>query len=97
MCNYLEWELTAANPMLSLFETDVKEDFREQKSSYPTYPTSFVSKCAARAEASTSNSPFQERHLHPALYQVLLKMVLPVPNQEHQPKVHGVQGELVEG
>jgi hypothetical protein len=63
MCNYLEWELsvTAANPMLSLFETAVKKDFREQKSSYPMYPTSFVSKCAARAEASISNSPFQEQ------------------------------------
>ena len=61
ICNYLEWELTAANPMLSLFETAVKKDFREQKSSYPTYPTSFVSKRAARAEASTSNSPFQEQ------------------------------------
>lgn len=56
MCNYLEWELTAANPMLSSFETAVK-DFREQKPSYPTYPTSFVSKRAAR-EAST---PFQEQ------------------------------------
>ena len=61
MCNYLEWELTAANPMLATFETAVKRDFREQKPSYPTYPTSFVSKRAARAEASTSNSPFQEQ------------------------------------
>lgn len=61
MCNYLEWELTAANPMLSAFETAVKKDFREQKPSYPTYPTSFVSKRAARAEASASNSPFQEQ------------------------------------
>ena len=55
MCNYLEWELTAANPMLSSFETAVKRDFREQKPTYPIYPTSFVSKRAARAEASTSN------------------------------------------
>jgi hypothetical protein len=61
MCNYLEWELTAANPMLSSFETAVKRDFREQKPAYPTYPTSFVSKRAARAEASTSNTPFQEQ------------------------------------
>ena len=61
MCNYLEWELTAANPMLSTFETAVRRDFREQKPVYPTYPTSFVSKRAARAEASTSNSPFQEQ------------------------------------
>jgi hypothetical protein len=61
MCNYLEWELTVANPMLSTFETDVKKDFHEQKSPYPTYPTSFVSKCAARAETSTSNTPFQEQ------------------------------------
>ena len=61
MCNYLEWELTAANPMLSTFEAAVKKDFREQKPSYPTYPTSFVSKRAARAEASTSNSPYPEQ------------------------------------
>jgi len=51
ICNYLE--LTAANPMLSTFETAVKKDFREQKPVYPSYPTSFVSKRAARAEAST--------------------------------------------
>ena len=39
MCNYLEWELTAANPMLSSFETAVKRDFRKQKPTYPAYPT----------------------------------------------------------
>lgn len=60
MCNYLEWELTAANPMLSSFEAAVRKDFREQKPTYPTYPTSFVSKRAARAETSTSTSPYQE-------------------------------------
>jgi hypothetical protein len=34
---------------------------REQKPTYPSYPTSFVSKCttSSRAETSTSNSPFQ--------------------------------------
>jgi hypothetical protein len=61
MCNYLEWELTTANPMLFTFETVVKRDFREQKPMYPSYPTSFVSKRAAGAETSTSNSPFQEQ------------------------------------
>ena len=61
MCNWLEWELTAVNPMLSTFETAIKRDFREQKPSYPTYPTSFVSKHAARAEASMSNTPYQEQ------------------------------------
>ena len=30
MCNYLEWELTAANPMLSSFEMTVRKGFREQ-------------------------------------------------------------------
>lgn len=51
--NYLEWELTAANPMLSSFEMAVKRDFHTQKLTYLTYLTSFVSKRAARAEAST--------------------------------------------
>jgi hypothetical protein len=44
ICNYLECELTAANPMLSTFELAVKKDFGEEKQLYPTYPTSFVSK-----------------------------------------------------
>jgi hypothetical protein len=42
MCNYLEWELTAANPMLSSFEAAVKKYFCEQRQTYPTYPTSWM-------------------------------------------------------
>ncbi|KAF8911483.1 hypothetical protein CPB84DRAFT_1761932 [Gymnopilus junonius] len=60
MCTYLDWELTVDNPILSNFENAVKNDFREDKDrrSYPNYPTTFVSKRAAKAEASKSNTPF---------------------------------------
>ncbi|KAF8967972.1 hypothetical protein BDZ97DRAFT_1802236 [Flammula alnicola] len=61
MCNYLDWELTVDDPILSNFEIAVKNDFRETKPTYPNYPTTFVSKRAARAEASTTNTPFDEK------------------------------------
>ncbi|CAA7260527.1 unnamed protein product [Cyclocybe aegerita] len=61
MCNYLDWELTVDDPILSNFETAVKRDFRETRSTYPHYPVVFVSKRAARAAASTSNTPFDEK------------------------------------
>jgi hypothetical protein len=61
MCNYLDWELTVDDPILTNFEVAVKNDFRESKPSYPNYPTTFVSKRAARAEASESNTPFDEK------------------------------------
>jgi hypothetical protein len=63
MCTYLDWELTVDDPILSNFENAVKTDFREdkEKRSYPNYPTTFVSKRAARAEASTSNTPVDEK------------------------------------
>ncbi|KAF8962840.1 hypothetical protein BDZ97DRAFT_1074440 [Flammula alnicola] len=61
MCNYLDWELTVVDPILSNFEITVKNDFREMKPTYPNYPTTFVSKRAARAEASTTNTPFDEK------------------------------------
>ena len=53
MCNYLDWELTVDDPILTNFEQAVKADFRETRPTYPNYPTTFVSKRAARAEAST--------------------------------------------
>jgi hypothetical protein len=61
--------------MLSLFKTAVKKDFREQKSSYSTYPTSFVSKRAATVHSKNSHL------LHLARYRGSLKTALPVPNQ----------------
>jgi hypothetical protein len=61
MCNYLDWELTVDDPILTNFELAVKSDFRETRPTYPNYPTTFVSKRAARAEASTSNTPFDEK------------------------------------
>ncbi|KAF9485996.1 hypothetical protein BDN70DRAFT_870484 [Pholiota conissans] len=57
MCNYLDWELTVDDPILTNFELAVKNDFRETKSTYPNYPTTFVSKRAAKAEASSPNTP----------------------------------------
>ncbi|KJA15731.1 hypothetical protein HYPSUDRAFT_112001, partial [Hypholoma sublateritium FD-334 SS-4] len=44
MCNYLDWELTVNDPILSNFEHVVKEDFGETRSTYPNYPITFVSK-----------------------------------------------------
>jgi hypothetical protein len=60
MCNYLDWELTVDNPILSNFQIMVKEDFRSSQGPYPTYPLKFVSKRAAKAAASTSNTPVPE-------------------------------------
>jgi hypothetical protein len=57
MCNYLDWELTVDDPILSNFETAVRKDFRETRTTYPNYPTAFVSKRALRAIASQSNTP----------------------------------------
>ncbi|KIK67502.1 hypothetical protein GYMLUDRAFT_121907, partial [Collybiopsis luxurians FD-317 M1] len=57
MCNYLDWELTVDNPILSNFQHMVKEDFKSPQGLYPTYPLKLVSKRAARAAASTSNTP----------------------------------------
>ncbi|KAF9529701.1 hypothetical protein CPB83DRAFT_852012 [Crepidotus variabilis] len=57
MCNYLDWELTVDDPILSNFEAAVKKDFKETRSSYPNYPTAFVSKRALRALASSTNTP----------------------------------------
>ena len=63
ICNYLDWNLTISNPMLSNFETAVKRDFCEDKQSYPTYPDSSVEKAARVTVEATSNSAefFQEQ------------------------------------
>ncbi|KAF8970294.1 hypothetical protein BDZ97DRAFT_1638415, partial [Flammula alnicola] len=37
MCNYLDWELTVDDPILSEFEIAVKNDFVETKPTYPNY------------------------------------------------------------
>jgi hypothetical protein len=60
MCNYLDWELTVDNPILSNFQVMVKDDFRNSQGSYPTYPLKLVSKRAAKAAVSTSNTPVPE-------------------------------------
>jgi hypothetical protein len=61
MCNYLDWELTVDEPILSTFENMVRQDFKETKPSYPNYPTVLVSKRALRAAASQSNTPLDEK------------------------------------
>jgi hypothetical protein len=62
MCNYLDWELTVDDPILSNFQAMVKEDFRSSQGPYPTYPLKLVSKRAAKAAASTSNTPVPDPH-----------------------------------
>ncbi|KAJ7502950.1 hypothetical protein B0H11DRAFT_1987142 [Mycena galericulata] len=61
MCNYLDWELTVDNPILSNFETMIQRDFAPNaKGPYPTYSLHMVSKRAAKAAASTSATPIPE-------------------------------------
>ncbi|KAF6756512.1 hypothetical protein DFP72DRAFT_1066861 [Ephemerocybe angulata] len=47
-CNYLDWELTVDNPILSNFETAFRQDFAQDHRPYPNYPLTTVSKRAAR-------------------------------------------------
>lgn len=56
MCIHLDWELTVEDPILTNFTKAVKADFGEDKSDYPNYPTTFISKRAARSEAAESIS-----------------------------------------
>jgi hypothetical protein len=60
MCSYLDWELTVDNPILENFETMVRHDFAKTSGKYPTYSLQMVSKRAARAAASASNTPIPE-------------------------------------
>ncbi|KAJ7659706.1 hypothetical protein DFH06DRAFT_1402746 [Mycena polygramma] len=61
MCNYLDWELTVDNPILSNFEGMVNHDFAPNaKGPYPTYSLHMVSKRAAKAAASASATPIPE-------------------------------------
>ncbi|KAJ7928709.1 hypothetical protein B0H13DRAFT_1597303 [Mycena leptocephala] len=58
MCNYLDWELTVDNSILSNFEAMVQRDFpRDSKGPYPTYSLHMVSKRAAKAAVSSSAAP----------------------------------------
>ncbi|PPQ87435.1 hypothetical protein CVT25_008171 [Psilocybe cyanescens] len=91
MCTYLDWELTVDDPILSNFENAVRTDFRDSKIQYPNYPTTFVSKRAARAEASTANTPFDEKS----------STTSPVPgfaqNRQAGQKVPGAPGTPTKG
>ncbi|KAJ6456347.1 hypothetical protein C8R47DRAFT_1248872 [Mycena vitilis] len=61
MCNYLDWELTVDNPILSNFEGMVNHDFAPNaKGPYPTYSLHMVSKRVAKAAASASATPIPE-------------------------------------
>ncbi|KAL0072483.1 hypothetical protein AAF712_000246 [Marasmius tenuissimus] len=60
MCNYLDWELTVDNPILSNFEALVKQDFSSTQGSYPTYSLQMVSKRAIKAASSSTATPIPE-------------------------------------
>ena len=62
MCNYLDWELTVDNPILSNFERMVTRDFAVDSTTttLPTYALQQVLKRAAGAAASTSATPIPE-------------------------------------
>lgn len=60
MCNYLDWELTVDNPILSEFENRIRRDFYASTGPYPNYPLAMVSKRARKAAASTSATPIPE-------------------------------------
>jgi len=60
MCNYLEWELSVDNAVLTMFETKLRADFQSPDGPYPSYPLSMVSRRAARAAASTLATPVPE-------------------------------------
>ncbi|GLB37739.1 putative cyclin [Lyophyllum shimeji] len=60
MCNYLEWELSVDNSILTTFEKRLREDFRSPTGPYPNYPLAMVSRRAARAAASASATPVPE-------------------------------------
>ncbi|KAL0067940.1 hypothetical protein AAF712_005109 [Marasmius tenuissimus] len=60
MCNYLDWELTVDNPILSNFEALVKQDFSSTQASYPTYSLQMVSKRAVKAASSSTATPIPE-------------------------------------
>ncbi|KAF9268632.1 cyclin-like protein [Marasmius fiardii PR-910] len=60
MCNYLDWELTVDNPILSNFEAAVKQDFSGPQGPFPTYSLQMVSKRAIKAASSTTATPIPE-------------------------------------
>lgn len=59
MCNYLDWELTVDNTILTNFQSMVKHDFATE-GPYPTYSLQTVSKRAAKAAESESATPMPE-------------------------------------
>ncbi|KAL9712029.1 hypothetical protein Ac2012v2_005105 [Leucoagaricus gongylophorus] len=60
MCGYLDWEITVDNETLSKFESTVLQDFSVDREQYPNYSNIMVSRRAARAAASTSNTPMPQ-------------------------------------
>ncbi|KAF5355148.1 hypothetical protein D9756_005453 [Leucocoprinus leucothites] len=60
MCGYLDWEITVDNDVLKRFETALFQDFGVDREQYPNYQNAMVSRRAARAAASTSNTPMPE-------------------------------------
>ena len=60
MCGYLDWEINVDNEILSKFESALLRDFGVDREEYPNYPNEMVSRRAAKAAASTSNTPVPE-------------------------------------
>ncbi|TFK23173.1 hypothetical protein FA15DRAFT_621339 [Coprinopsis marcescibilis] len=60
MCSYLDWELTVDEPILSNFEKAVRQEFSEDRKTYPNFPLTFVSKRASRAASSSTATPVPE-------------------------------------
>lgn len=60
MCGYLDWEINVDNEILTNFENALRQDFSVDREHYPNYPNTMVSRRAARAAASTSNTPMPE-------------------------------------
>lgn len=60
MCGYLDWEITVDNEILTRFEDALQRDFAVDQYNYPHYSNTMVSRRAARAAASTSNTPMPE-------------------------------------
>lgn len=83
MCNYLEWELTVDDPILSNFESKVTEDFASPQGPYPSYPLSMVSKRAAKAASSASSTPVPEPHSTTSPIPMFGQQRNPTPTKPH--------------
>jgi len=88
MCNYLDWELTVDNPILSNFEAMVQRDFPpNSKGPYPIYSLHMVSKRAAKAAASTSATPIPEPNSTTSPIPAFGQQRQPTPTKAYPPPI----------